>query len=1546
MKTTVHLLYVAVFLMANIGFSFLSAQSQIKSVDLIQQNNIAELTSTFSSYEIKNVDLSSNIADLRQRGITELYMDFDGVNYTLDLAKNGLISPEYSARTPQGISTTSPAIPTDGFTRAGERVALALNKDFLYGSWSNQQGDRIFIEPLRFHLPSAPDEQHIVYYSKHVLDTTPGSCGVTTDHHIHGEKRNGNAPSGMEMNDCLEVEIALAGDYSMVQKYGSVQDVEDRNIGVMNDVQTNYTGEFDYDLLYVIVEQFISDCSTCDPWTSSTDPGALLNSFTSWAPSGFSANHDVGQLWSDRNFDGGTIGLAWVSAICTGNRYNICEDFSSNSNLIRVLSAHELGHNFSLTHDAAGSGFIMAPSVNNTNDWSSQSNNQMNNYLPRPCLDECVLEPVADFGVVNTNICEGTDVYFYSLASGPVEDHEWSFPGGSPSSSTEEFPVVNYSSPGTYNVTLTVISGTGEEDTQTQNAVINVSPNGETVKWYQDFENGIGDWIIDNETNNGWALTSASGSTYGSEAIWVNNFNSGPVNNEDLLSPVFSLVGHDDATLHMDYAYGRKNGQSDSLVISVSTDGGATFTKVAGYFETGTGNYATTFNSGNPLFPNEPDQWCLEGIGNSCLQIPLTGFVQEEEVQVRIRNKTLGGNNLFVDRIWLTTDCFEVFPPEADFTSDVTEGCASFAVQFEDLTNGVVDQYNWSFPGGTPSTSDEANPEVFYSQRGVYDVELNVTNSAGQDVVIKSAYIIVEDIPEPDFEFTVFGREVAFLNTTPNALAYAWDFDDGFFSTEENPDHTYQFDGSYDVILEATNQCGTAEIMKTVEIDAAAQAGFSASSTMVCEGESVSFDPSTSSNADGFSWTFEGGTPESSTEEFPEITYNSSGLYEVTLVVVNTYGSDTLTRTDYIEVLPLPVADFTIETDQLEISLTNESTDFDSLSWFFGDGNSSSNENPTHTYDEAGNYDVMLIAVSDACADDTLIVSVEVDEGVQANISWNGDTEGCLPFDVEFEGQPEDAESFEWTFEGGNPGTSTAANPTVTYENPGSYSVTLIASMDGESDTITIEDLVLVNGGPTVDFDSDIDERNVAFSSSVSNFSDLLWDFGDGSESSEENPNHTYGEDGMFTVILTVWNACDTQTLSREITIATLPDANFSIAGDAEGCIPLEVTFEDNSSENTIGREWIFEGGNPSSSTEQNPTVTYNAAGTYAVTLIVESMAGFDTLEMPDAVVVNPDVDIDFDQLVDSLQVAFTNSTLNADSFIWSFGDGNSSTEENPTHTYDDPGLYLVSLTAMNECDTVILEREIGVGGVPTANFTAEGDPVGCAPFEVQFENTSDGVIESIEWIFDGGSPATSSEENPIVTYNETGMYDVTLIVENAAGTNQYTRQQYIRVNTLPAAEVSFEKQSEFTIDFESELEEALTVDFRWEFGDSSESLDEDPTHTYAEDGTYEVLFIWSNNCGVDTITLEVEIISTSVVETQRPSIRMFPNPTLDKVSLDGLPVGAQISIYDMNGKEMYSLREVASSRQQLRLVDFSAGMYIVTITHEGFVERKKLVVK
>jgi PKD repeat protein len=575
-----------------------------------------------------------------------------------------------------------------------------------------------------------------------------------------------------------------------------------------------------------------------------------------------------------------------------------------------------------------------------------------------------------------------------------------------------------------------------------------------------------------------------------------------------------------------------------------------------------------------------------------------------------------------------------------------------------------------------------------------------------------------------------------------------------------------------------------------------------------------------------------------------------------------------------------------------------------------------------------------------------LIQDVEVDEGLQADISWDGSASGCAPFQKTFEGLPSDAETFDWTFDGGQPASSTEASPTVTYADAGSYSVTLIVTMDGETDTLTLTDVVQVNDGPEADFDFSINDREVSFTNLSSNFDDVLWAFGDGSESSEENPIYTYSADGQYSVTLTAWNECDTITVEEEITVATLPTADFTIPGDSEGCIPLEVTFEDNSSENTIGLEWIFEGGNPSGSTDPNPTITYEEAGTYSVTLIVESLAGFDTMEIADAVVVNPDIDIDFDQDVDSLNVEFFNITEHATSYMWSFGDGNTSTEENPVHNYEEAGLYTVSLTAMNECDTVSLEREIGVGGVPTANFEVAGSATGCAPFEVEFQNTSNGVTESIEWVFDGGTPATSTEENPVVTYTEPGMYDVTLIVGNAAGTNQYTRQQFVRVNVLPDAEISSEELDEFTYGFNSEIGDALSVDFRWEFGDGNESTEPNAEHTYAEAGMYEVLFIWSNDCGVDTLSLDVDIISSSLTDIQMSSISLFPNPTSGQVTLAGVPIGAQVAIYDMNGRLMHSIDHMESARKRLRLTDFASGVYVVRIAYNGVIERRKLVVK
>ena len=164
----------------------------------------------------------------------------------------------------------------------------------------------------------------------------------------------------------------------------------------MNSVAGSYEGAFDKDIKFEIVEHYVSSCATCDPWPSTTDGNQLLSSFSSWGSSGFTNRHDLGQLWTSRDFCGqsscGTIGLAWIRAVCGSGRYHILEDFTTVAWQLRVLTVHEIGHNFGANH-VNGSGYIMTPSVStNTTTWSPTSISSINQALDAfTCLEDCVL---------------------------------------------------------------------------------------------------------------------------------------------------------------------------------------------------------------------------------------------------------------------------------------------------------------------------------------------------------------------------------------------------------------------------------------------------------------------------------------------------------------------------------------------------------------------------------------------------------------------------------------------------------------------------------------------------------------------------------------------------------------------------------------------------------------------------------------------------------------------------------------------------------------------------------------------------------------------------------------------------------------------------------------------------------------------------------------------------------------------------------------------------------------------------------------------------
>jgi len=357
-------------------------------------------------------------------------------------------------------------------------------------------------------------------------------------------------------------------------------------------------------------------------------------------------------------------------------------------------------------------------------------------------------------------------------------------------------------------------------------------------------------------------------------------------------------------------------------------------------------------------------------------------------------------------------------------------------VQFTNASSANATNFNWQFPGGNPSSSTAQNPTVVYNTPGTYSVTLTASNSAGSNTATQTNYITVGTTPTTGFTSSVNGLTATFTNTSSNATSYFWDFGDNQTSTQTNPTHTYTQDGTYTVSLSATNVCGTTVYTQTVVVITAPSAGFTANTTTGCASLNVQFQNLSSANSTSWQWTFPGGTPSSSTEQNPMVVYNTPGVYDVTLVATSAGGNSTFTQTGFITVLGLPTSTFSSSINGLSVSFTNNSQNATSYHWNFGDGSTSSEANPTHTYQTGGSYSVTLSATN-ICGT-TIFTQVVVTEiAPSAAFALSGQS-GCAPFTVQFTNQSSgNSTSFEWKFEGGQPGTSTETNPSATWSQPG-----------------------------------------------------------------------------------------------------------------------------------------------------------------------------------------------------------------------------------------------------------------------------------------------------------------------------------------------------------------------------------------------------------------------------------------------------------------------------------------------------------------------------
>lgn len=329
-------------------------------------------------------------------------------------------------------------------------------------------------------------------------------------------------------------------------------------------------------------------------------------------------------------------------------------------------------------------------------------------------------------------------------------------------------------------------------------------------------------------------------------------------------------------------------------------------------------------------------------------------------------------------------------PPVADFESNQQIIVVGDSVDFTDLSLFSPNQWAWTFSGANPTTSSTQHPsDIVYNASGCFDVTLIASNGQGSDTITKPCYITVVEAPEADFVadtvLVAVGDSVHFTDlSTNNPTAWNWNIVQGTppAAVTQNPAVQYNVPGNYDVTLIASNQAGSDTLTKVeyIHVFDLPAADFTADDTVVNEGDTVFFTDQSTGNITSWQWTFSGGTPNATTQSVPGgIVYNTAGCYDVTLFVSNPLGSDALTRTCYIEVLPDPVESAFVG-DSLVIA-SGENVDFTDLS----------SNNPT---------------------------------------SWN------------------------WTFQGGMPGASTAQHPLdVVYDTPGCYDVTLHAQNASGGDT-------------------------------------------------------------------------------------------------------------------------------------------------------------------------------------------------------------------------------------------------------------------------------------------------------------------------------------------------------------------------------------------------------------------------------------------------------------------------------------------------------------
>jgi PKD repeat protein len=602
---------------------------------------------------------------------------------------------------------------------------------------------------------------------------------------------------------------------------------------------------------------------------------------------------------------------------------------------------------------------------------------------------------------------------------------------------------------------------------------------------------------------------------------------------------------------------------------------------------------------------------------------------------------------------------------------------------------------------------------------------------------------------------------------------------------------------------------------------------------------------------------------------------------------------------------PAPVAGFSFQgscgnlaTSFFDGSISNGNNPIISYAWDFGDpasgaANSSSLQNPIHTYTIAGTYTVEEIVTTISGCSDTIKRQISVSSEFTADFTYQT---SCIGSPAQFFSglltpAGDEIKSCNWDF--GDPGsatnnTSILLNPAHTFDSAGFYIIKLNAK-DLFGCTNTIVKSLEINAPPkasftwtnspfnsTVDFTSTTNSGNVAIAK-------YTWDFGDGTNQVLLPPantvSHDYTNAGYYMVTLTVEdkNGCSASS-STQVLVSLMPQIDIEVK-DTLICQNIPVTIV-NRSNNSIN-QWIWNWGDGSTPTIDlvfQPTLshTYTKSGNFVLSLT--TIMNYSDMPVEDSIAQNiyvkPSPTAGFTANSHCLgeMVYFSDSENTNGSellrYSWNFGDPvsttDTSTSRHPGYTYHSAGSFITILSVENTfgCSDTI-SHMLRVYALPEAKFSNSSSCPGAPTYFTAYSETMNAPLTQWNWKI--GNEMTDGESTSF-TFENPGTYPVFLSVSDANGCTD-TISSLLVINPSPISAFSIEEN------FKNEQGKVRLnngslngTSYYWDFGNGETSIEKSPVATFTENGRYHIGLFTSNANGCsDSISFEYTLLFKSL---------------------------------------------------------------------------------